>query len=208
MKTRNSNHGSGPNRISTGSSRAGRVGAFTLIELILVMTILTVVISLTAPALANFFRGRSLDSEARRLLALTRQGQSRAISEGIPMDLWLDAQGSMFGLEAEPSYEPEDRRAVEFPVDPGLVIETVSLGRAQAGAATTSFGGSRSLRNTESGTRAQTKHAALPRIRFLPDGSFTQDSPQAIVLTGRDGYSMTVSQSRNGLSYEIGAAKN
>src|SRR5207253_10956500 len=42
---------------------------FTLIELILVMTILTIAVSLTAPALANFFRGRTLDSEARRLLA-------------------------------------------------------------------------------------------------------------------------------------------
>src|SRR3954453_22495301 len=81
-------------------------GAFTLIELILVMTILTIAISVTAPALANFFRGRSLDSEARRLLALTRQGQSRAISEGVPMQLWVDAAHGGYGLEAEPSYEP------------------------------------------------------------------------------------------------------
>src|SRR2546426_11590252 len=49
---------------------------FTLIELILVMTVLTIAVSITAPALANFFRGRSLDSEARRLLALTRPGPS------------------------------------------------------------------------------------------------------------------------------------
>src|SRR6184192_239420 len=70
------------------------LSAFTLIELILVMTILTIAISVTAPALANFFRGRSLDSEARRLLALTRQGQSRAVSEGLPMELWIDASHS------------------------------------------------------------------------------------------------------------------
>src|SRR5215831_89969 len=58
--------------------------AFTLIELILVMAILTVAVAITAPALSNFFHGRSLDSEARRLLSLTRQGQSRAVSEGLP----------------------------------------------------------------------------------------------------------------------------
>ncbi|MCX6930914.1 MAG: prepilin-type N-terminal cleavage/methylation domain-containing protein, partial [Verrucomicrobia bacterium] len=63
--------------------------AFTLIELILVMALLTIVISLTAPSLSKFFRGRTLDSEARRLLALTRSGQSRAVSEGMPMDLWV-----------------------------------------------------------------------------------------------------------------------
>src|SRR5882724_2717216 len=79
--------------------------AFTLIELILVMTVLTIAVAIAAPALANFFRGRTLDSEARRLLALTRQGQSRAISEGIPMELWLDTARGAYGLEAEPSYE-------------------------------------------------------------------------------------------------------
>src|SRR4051794_2206607 len=67
----------------------GRLKAFTLIELILVMTVLTIPASITAPALANFFRGRTLDSEARRILALTRQGQNRAVSEGLPMELWL-----------------------------------------------------------------------------------------------------------------------
>src|SRR5512143_2179039 len=66
--------------------------AFTLIELILVMALLTIVISLTAPKLSRFFHGRTLDSEARRLLALTRSGQSRAVSEGLPMDLWVDAK--------------------------------------------------------------------------------------------------------------------
>ena len=55
------------------------------------MALLTIVISLTAPSLSRFFHGRTLDSEARRLLALTRSGQSRAVSEGMPMDLWVDA---------------------------------------------------------------------------------------------------------------------
>src|SRR3954463_14446446 len=77
--------------------------AFTLIELILVMAILTIAVSITAPALANFFHGRVLDSEARRVLALTRQGQSRAISEGLPMDLWVDAAQAQYGLEADSS---------------------------------------------------------------------------------------------------------
>src|ERR1043166_3717524 len=56
--------------------------AFTLIELIVVMTLLVAVISIALPSLGGFFRGRTLDSEARRMLALTRQGQSRAVAEG------------------------------------------------------------------------------------------------------------------------------
>src|SRR3974390_2538039 len=99
---------------------------FTLIELILVMTILTIAVSITAPALANFFRGRTLDSEARRLLALTRQGQSRAVSEGIPMELWINASEGTFGLEAQPSYEATDPKASDFKTDGDIQLEVVN----------------------------------------------------------------------------------
>src|ERR1035437_951402 len=99
---------------------------FTLIELILVMALLTIVISLTAPKLSRFFHGRTLDSEARRLLALTRSGQSRAVSEGMPMDLWVDAQQGAFGLQAEASYDTSDPKAVDFALDSGLQLEVVA----------------------------------------------------------------------------------
>src|SRR5437763_11469882 len=63
--------------------------AFTLIELILVMALMSIVIALIAPSLSNFFRSRTLDSEARRFVSLTRYVQSRAVSEGIPMMVWI-----------------------------------------------------------------------------------------------------------------------
>ena len=114
---------------STVKSVASRLRAaasgFTLIELMLVMTLLTIAVGLAAPALGNFFRGRSLDSEARRLLAMTRQGQSRAISEGIPMDMWFDGANHLIGLEAELSFEPQDERAVEFDIDPDMQVEAL-----------------------------------------------------------------------------------
>jgi type II secretion system protein H len=74
--------------------------AFTLIELILVMTILLVVMAVAFPSLRGFFRGRNLDSEARRILALTRYGQSRAVAEGVPVVLWIDSKQRTYGLEA------------------------------------------------------------------------------------------------------------
>ena len=64
--------------LPTGRTRSDTDRAFTLIELVLVMTLLVVVVAIAAPSLAGFFRGRALDAEARRLLSLTRQGQSRA----------------------------------------------------------------------------------------------------------------------------------
>jgi len=187
-----------------GSERATRFAhspgrGFTLIELILVMALLTVVISLTAPKLSRFFHGRTLDSEARRLLALTRSGQSRAVSEGMPMDLWVDADKGVFGLEAEPSYETSDPKAAEFTLDGGLQIEVVS--KSVITPANTVNRSRQS--STASVARVALAHGELPTIRFLPDGSIGEGSPQTLHLTSNDGGSLWLAQTRDGLNYEI-----
>ena len=173
---------------------------FTLIELILVMALLTVVISLTAPRLSRFFHGRTLDSEARRLLALTRSGQSRAVSEGIPMDLWVDIEEGTFGLEAEPSYETSDPKAVEFNLDGGLQLEVVN--KTIVAPANTTMDMSKRA-STASVLRVNLVHATLPTIRFLPDGSVGEASPQLLHLTSGDGGELWLAQARDGVSYEI-----
>ena len=183
--------------------RLRRAAAFTLIELILVMAILIMAVSLTAPTLSHFFRGRTLNSEARQLLALTRNGQSRAVSEGLPMDLWLDVEQGTFGLGAEPSYETSDPKAVDFRLDGGLRLEVVNntvvapvitMNRAQQA-------------SSASVPRVTLVHANLPTIRFLPDGSFSETSPQALRLTDRDGASLWVRQARDRVSYEIASTE-
>ncbi|NJM55576.1 MAG: prepilin-type N-terminal cleavage/methylation domain-containing protein, partial [Verrucomicrobiae bacterium] len=70
--------------LETFQPHAERRRAFTLIELMLVMALLIVTTTFLAPQLSEFFRGRSLDSEAKRFLALTRLAQSRAVAEGVP----------------------------------------------------------------------------------------------------------------------------
>jgi prepilin-type N-terminal cleavage/methylation domain-containing protein len=173
--------------------------AFTLIELILVMALLTIVISLTAPKLSRFFHGRTLDSEARRLLALTRSGQSRAVSEGVPMDLWVDAELGTFGLEAEPSYETSDPKAVDFTLDGGLQLAMVNK-TVVAPVVTMN----RSLQtSTASVPRVNLVHAGLPTIRFLPDGSIADTSPQMLHLTSGDSGSLWLALSRDASNYEI-----
>jgi Tfp pilus assembly protein FimT len=172
--------------------------------LILVMAVLTVAVSITAPALANFFRGRTLDSEARRLLALTRQGQSRAASEGVPMELWLDSAKSAFGLEAEPSYEAEDGKAVELTMDSDIQLQVLNSSAPNSPTAS----GAITTAGTASVAPLTSRHPDVPKIRFLPDGSISETSPQALILTGRDGFSICVQQSRNRLSYEIRPRSN
>jgi len=179
--------------------RVQRAGAFTLIELILVMTILAIAVSITAPALANFFRGRTLDSEARRLLGLTRQGQSRAVSEGVPMELWIDSAHNAYGLEAEPSYEPNDAKAVNITMDSDLQLQAESLNTAST-AATAAVASSMA---SGSAAPVMSNHPSLPRVRFLPDGSIADISPESVQLLHRDGKSLWLALSRNRMNYEI-----
>jgi Tfp pilus assembly protein FimT len=167
-----------------------------LVELLLVMTLLIAVISLAAPSLGRFIHGRTIDSEAHRLLALTHAGQSRAVSEGVPMRLWLDAKNGQYGLEAESGFTTSDDRAMEFSLDPNLQIEVVEnrLGLLRSATPNGLAGGA---------PTAASKQRNVPQIRFQPDGSFDETSPQAVRLVGRDEESIWVAQSLNRLNYEI-----
>lgn len=155
---------------------------FTLIELILVMTILVIAISFVAPSLSNFFRGRALNAEAVRVLSLTHAGQSRAVSEGMPMLLWVDAPARAYGLLQETSPRGGnnvDPKAQEFILDEDVAIEAPNS------------------------TPVLVAGRRLPAIRFLPDGSIDESSPQTLRLAGADGSIAWVAQSASRLTYEI-----
>jgi type II secretion system protein H len=177
--------------------------AFTLIELILVMAILTIAVSITAPALANFFHGRVLDSEARRLLAATRQAQSRAISEGVPVTLWFDSSQSEYGIEAETGAYEKDPKAETLVMDHhvSLKVAALNIGASRANGSFGPSNGSRS--NSSSAPPQQGPHAGMPQIRFLPDGSIGEDSPQMIQIIGSDESSLWLALSRGRLNYEL-----
>jgi prepilin-type N-terminal cleavage/methylation domain-containing protein len=173
--------------------------AFTLIELLLVMTLLTVVFALSMPSLSRFFRGRALDAEARRLLSLVRYGQSRAASEGIPMELWVDTRQGTYGLEAEPAYLENDDKAREFTLAGDLTIEVPQ-------ATVTSLSASEQARQAKNA--AASRRAALPKFRFLPDGAPDVGNPRYLRLLDGEGAALDIAPTRNRLSYEIGMATN
>jgi Tfp pilus assembly protein FimT len=182
----------------SGDSQPRR--AFTLVELLLVMTLLIIVISVSAPSLGRFFRGRTLDSEARRMLALTRHGQGRAVSEGVPMVLWLDVKARKYGLEEEPGYSESDSKAVEFTLDKDLQMEIVNNDISPV----LSPGINPATGSPLSGANRRN----VPEIRFQPDGTFSEASPLAVRLLDRDGAMIGLEQSRNRLYYEIGNSSN
>ncbi|MGH7991975.1 MAG: GspH/FimT family protein [Limisphaerales bacterium] len=157
-----------------------RLAGFTLIELILVLALLVIITSMAAPAMSNFIRGQALDSEARRLLALIHAGQSRAVSEGLPMVLWVNEKQGTYGLQAETTGRNGDPKAENLALDASLQIAVVNNGSA----GTTKFGG-------------------LPSIRFLSDGTVDENSPQTLRLMDARGHALWLIESRDRNGYEI-----
>ena len=172
----------------TGPSAFHACG-FTLIELIVVMALLAIVLAVAAPSLARFFRGRTLDSEAKRFLALTRYGQSRAVSEGVPMVLWIDAKQGAYGLTAERTYTEQDSKAVEFRLDSNLQVEV-----EMPPTAVTRF---------SQWNRLTQVAGDVPTIRFTPDGFISETSPSRVLIREGDDGALWIAQSRNRLNYEI-----
>jgi prepilin-type N-terminal cleavage/methylation domain-containing protein len=177
-----------------GAGASAMQSGFTLVELIIVMTLLVVVVSVSAPSLAGFFRGRAVEAEARRMLSLTRLGQSRAVSEGVPMILWVDTIERKYGLEEDSSYTQNDTKAVEHSLDGNVTVEIGAIETARSAlTANTLFGSLQSA----------SKHASLPQIRFLPDGSVDETSRENFQLLDRDGGSLWLTISSNRMHYEI-----
>lgn len=167
---------------------SGRAG-FTLIELVLVMALIVIVVSLVTPRLTSFFRGRSLEAEARRFMTLTRYGQSRAVAEGVPMLVWVDEQQRRYGLEAQAGYLTRDDKAVEYTLASELAIEV------------------RESLSTHTTTETQTLLRTLPTnrryIRFAPDGFLGEASPEAILIRQGENATIAIGPNRSGQSYEI-----
>ncbi len=172
------------NRAAFRSRHVSRVtchnSAFTLIELILVLALVVVITSLAAPAMSNFIRGQALSSEARRVVALMHAGRDRAVSEGMPMVLWVDEKQGVYGLQAEMTGRNGDPKAENLSLDANLQIVVITTGLT----GTTKFGG-------------------MPAIHFLPDGTVDENSPQTLRLTDVRGNTLWLIESRNRTDYEI-----
>ena len=168
-------------RSASPAARQNR--GFTLIELILILALLVIITSLAAPAMANFIRGRALDSEARRLFALMHAAQSRAVSEGMPMMLWVDQKNRRLrnpggNGRQTPGSKNSDPQAENLTVDSTLQIAVLNVGLG-----------------------APTTFNNLPAIRFLPDGTVDENSPQTLQLTDSAGFMrwLLLNKTANGL---------
>ena len=167
---------------TTGNNDVADARGFTLVELLVVLALIATMVGLAAPTLSHFFQGRTQDSEVRRFLSLTHYGQSRAVSEGVPMLLWIDPKAGAYGLQQEAGYTDGDTNAVQYEIGKDLKIDVVRAFNA-----------------------AQPAHTAQNQlaIRFMPDGGADAASVSAVTLQEANGAAVTIGKSANGLTYEV-----
>jgi Tfp pilus assembly protein FimT len=165
--------------------------AFTLVELVVVMTIMVVVIAVAAPSFKAFLHGRNLEDEARRFLSLTRYGQSRAVSEGLPADLWMNPKIGQYGLATSGGYTETWTNPIYFALDNDVQMQPVPgsyLATTRSNFWTPLMLGNRGF---------------VSVIHFQPDGFISDNSPQTIRFRQGTDPEIWVVENANHQRYDI-----
>lgn len=152
------------------------------------MALLAIAAAYAAPRMSSFFRGRALDQEAKRLLSLIHFAQSHAVSEGVPVLVWVNPREGTYGVNVQSGYVDADERAQTFEIDSTLTID---------GSNPTP------LPESESGDEKYGLPDNVSVIRFNPDGFIDPVSmPQIVLRLGQES-ALQIVQTDNGLAYEI-----
>jgi Tfp pilus assembly protein FimT len=140
------------------------------------MAVLALVLALSAPSLARSMRQRNLEAEAARLLAATEYARNEAVSQGVPMVLWIDEKTRSFGIEAKTGFLGDSTRAREFTLHPDVEIALEkTIGR----------------------------NAKVQPIEFAPDGAPATTNVETVALKDRFASTMTIARTSDGWGYEI-----
>ena len=158
---------SNPTRIPPG---------FTLVELVVVMALLAIVAALSAPAMSRSIRARNLNGEAARFIAATEYGRDEAVSQGVPMTVWIDPATQRFGVDPRAGFEGIELRSREFAVNADIHFE---MDGAVAG------GG------------------IVQVAEFAPDGVPGTASLETVRLVDRFDSEVIVVRTKDGWGYEI-----
>ena len=109
--------------------RRRRRGAFTLLELIAVLVLISTVLAIAAPSLRGFVYGRQTADAAAQILALTHLARSRAAAQGSTHRLNFDTEEGVYWLTAQQAgafvdTEADHGRRYRLPVGVTVTVET------------------------------------------------------------------------------------
>ena len=78
--------------------RGRRAGAFTMVELLLVMVLICIILGATAPSLRGFFGARKTTGAAAQIMALIQYARTQAIADGCIYRLYFDTTQNQYWL--------------------------------------------------------------------------------------------------------------
>jgi prepilin-type N-terminal cleavage/methylation domain-containing protein len=172
-------------------------GGFTLIELIMVMSLIAIMLYIIAPSLTGFTKSRRTNDTATLLLALANYGRTHAMSEGRNYRLVFDLEHRQFQLESQDgaTYSPVDNDfgllhdlpdGVDVDVQIQPQLDTLpEFGQDAQGNGSTPDGGTASL------SSAQTEQPPVARdgmyIEFRSSGRTDQSVIQVLNTAGGSG---------------------
>lgn len=151
--------------------------AFTLIELILVMAILATLFALSAPLLSRSFRQRGLEEDAAQWFALSEYARDEAVSQGVPMTVWVNPQTGGYGVRARDGYEGDLSREKTYALQAEHRFDLPDAPADRSGAVTAAG--------------------------FEPDGTLAEESLWEITVADGSDNRMTVTRKEDGDGYEI-----
>lgn len=140
------------------------------------MTLLAVVAAIAVPSLSRSMRQRNLDEEATRLLALTEYARNEAVSQGVPMIVWIDATGQRYGLEPKSGFDSDETRARDYDMNPDVQVEVDKIAAS---------GG------------------VVEAIEIEADGAISSSSVESIRLVDRFNEAISISRTTDRWSYEL-----
>ena len=152
--------------------------AFTLVELILVMALLATLLALSAPTLLHAFTARNMEQEATQLLAATEYARSEAVSQGVPMCVWIDLATGSFGVHASDGFDGDNTREKTYALKADFRFDSAE------------------------GTADQDGHRVMST--FDPEGTLDpENSLAALRIVNRSDAAISLEQTEDGWGYEI-----
>ena len=141
------------------------------------MALLATILALAAPSLSRSLHQRNLEQEAARLLALTEYGRDEAVSQGVPMVIWVDPESRRFGVKAKAGFTDDSRREKEYALNADLHFEPM--------------------------TGTITKDRVVNAAEFAPDGTLDPASAASVRIGDRFKSTVTLARTTDGWGYEI-----
>jgi Tfp pilus assembly protein FimT len=141
------------------------------------MVVLVVLLALIAPSLSNSLRQHNLEQAATQWLAVTEYARDEAVSQSVPMTVWLNPINGRYGASPATGYPSAAARSREYRLPENLSFAP--------------------------GTSVAAADGVLTAAQFSPDGTLDTTSIPGVDILDRNKHTISLAQRADGDGYQI-----